>query len=263
MSIPRPLLLDLFCCAGGAAKGYYEAGFDVIGVDIEPQPRYPYRFIRADALQVLEELRLNYCYELPPAQRYTSRTWLRCLDLEDVSAIHASPPCQSYSPARFMRPERANRYAKEYPRLITDVRDRIRRTGKPYAIENVEGARKDMIAPATLCGSQFGMSGVRNGVRAYIRRHRLFESNFAIPDDMPHDHLGVSMSVYGHGPDARNPLRGNGFRAQARQMMGIDWANWRELTESIPPAYTRYVGRFMRDEIARRCTLPRAREEAA
>ena len=86
-------ILDLFCGAGGAAKGYHDAGFEVIGIDLSEQPRYPYRFVWDDALQALETLAYDGCYLLPPRQRDKGR----CIDLFEIDAIHASPPCQGYS----------------------------------------------------------------------------------------------------------------------------------------------------------------------
>src|SRR5262245_16204867 len=133
---PAPRLLDLFCGAGGAAMGYHRAGFEVIGVDIRPQPRYPFRFVQADAL-------------MPPFR------------LEDFDAIHASPPCQSYSHSRHLR----NRSSKKVtPKLIATVRQQLRESGRPWVIENVGGAREAMSNPTTACGTAFGL---------LVRRHRL------------------------------------------------------------------------------------------
>lgn len=112
-------LLDLFSGAGGAAVGYSRAGFDeIVGVDIAPQPRYPFTFVQADAM------------EYP---------------LEGFDAIHASPPCQSYGKTR--------RLASNHPMLIEAVRERIK--GYPYVIENVPGA--PLIDPVLLTGQMFGM----------------------------------------------------------------------------------------------------------
>jgi DNA (cytosine-5)-methyltransferase 1 len=109
----RPRLLDLFCGAGGAGVGYHRAGFDVVGVDIKPQPNYPFEFWHDDALEYLRQL----CESVPSAE---------------FSAIHASPPCQAY----------AGLSSKDgrHPDLIPPVRDLLRATGLPYVIENIEGA---------------------------------------------------------------------------------------------------------------------------
>jgi len=137
----KPRLLDLFCCAGGCGVGYARAGFDVVGVDIDPQPRYPLPFIRADALELDSEF------------------------IATFDAIHASPPCQSYSDLA-----KRNRNAHEWPRLIEPVREMLIKSGLPYIIENVEGA--PLINPVVLCGTMF------KGLR--VIRHRLFEANFLI-----------------------------------------------------------------------------------
>src|SRR5438105_2072147 len=106
----RPLLLDLFCGAGGAAMGYHEAGFDVVGVDIKPQPHYPFEFWQGDAMRFREMFNLSM-----------------------MDAIHASPPCQGYSNLR---------RKIEHPRLIAPVRERLEAAGLPYVIENIEDARR-------------------------------------------------------------------------------------------------------------------------
>src|SRR6266446_8588652 len=112
------LLLDLFCGAGGAARGYHDAGFTVIGVDINPQPRYPYQFVQADALQFIEDLR--------------TLEW----EMRFLAAIHASPPCQHYSAMSRCRPG----LTAKYPYLIEPAREQLIKSGRPYVIENVEGA---------------------------------------------------------------------------------------------------------------------------
>ncbi|MDQ6719338.1 MAG: DNA cytosine methyltransferase [Candidatus Dormibacteraeota bacterium] len=134
----KPRLLDLFCCAGGAGVGFARAGFDVVGVDIKPQPNYPFEFIQADALNLDPGL------------------------LESFDAVHASPPCQSYSDLA-----KRNRNGHMWPRLIEPTRKLLRSLGVPYIIENVEGA--PLIDPVILCGTMF--SELR------VIRHRLFESN--------------------------------------------------------------------------------------
>jgi DNA (cytosine-5)-methyltransferase 1 len=123
----RPRLLDLFCGAGGCSVGYARAGFDVVGVDIEEQPHYPFLFIRADALEY------------------------QGLGLFDV--IHASPPCQHYSVM-------GRRHSKNYPDLVGHVRRRLVESGRPYVIENVPGA--PLLNPILLCGEMFGLGVVRH-----------------------------------------------------------------------------------------------------
>ena len=117
-------LLDLFCGAGGSAVGYHRAGFEVVGVDINPQPRFPFEFHQANAL------------EYP---------------LNGFDVIHASPPCQAYSKCTGLN------YRDKHPRLISIIRDRLKMSGVTFVIENVEGARKFLEQPIMLCGSMFGL----------------------------------------------------------------------------------------------------------
>ncbi len=123
----KPRLLDLFCCAGGAGIGYSRAGFEVVGVDIKPQPNYPFRFIQADALTLDGKFVASF------------------------DAVHASPPCQSYSDLA-----KRNRNADEWPRLIEPVRKMFIESGLPYIIENVDGAPANM--PGQIC-TFAGMAG--------------------------------------------------------------------------------------------------------
>jgi DNA (cytosine-5)-methyltransferase 1 len=203
----RPRLLDLYCGAGGASMGYHRAGFEVYGVDIDPQPNYPFAFIQADALAFLE------------------------FPLIGFDAIHASPPCQRFSNMTNCRPG----LAQEYDDFISATREGLRRTGLPYVIENVPGS--PLINPVILCGQQFGLE---------LYRHRLFEANFAMMNldhrqhEMPaskagHWKPGTVMSVAGHV----SPI------AKAREVMGIDWTTREELAEAIPPAYTEYIGIYL------------------
>lgn len=212
----RPLLLDLFCGAGGASVGYHRAGFDVIGVDINPQPRYPFDFAQWDVME--------------PGIR--SLMWS-----ERVAAVHASPPCQGYSAMSNSRPGLAD----DYPRLIEPVRELLQATGLPYVIENVPGAKAHMRDPITLCGQMFGLE---------LYRHRLVESNVWIEQPEHPAHVmpaskaghwkpGTVMSVAGHV----SPI------AKAREVMGIDWMTRDELAESIPPAFTEHVGRYLIDHV--------------
>lgn len=213
----RPRLLDLFCCAGGAAKGYHDAGFDVVGVDIEPQPRYPFEFIQADALD------------------YAFKHW------HEFDAIHASPPCQAYSAMRNM-PD-----AREHPELIEPTRTLLAATGLPYIIENVEGA--PLVNPVRFCGSMFGLGAA--GFQ--LRRHRLFEfSGPAITTPGECDHQQPTIGVYGGHVRCRSTkfwrntaadFPGYDKKALANEAMGVDWMTMNQLSEAIPPAYTEYLGR--------------------
>jgi len=210
-------LLDLFAGAGGSAAGYVRAGFtDVVGVDIRPQPHYPYAFIQADweeAIHVLPGL------------------WER----EGVAyAIHASPPCQRYSPMT----KKWGRSA-EHPDLIGPVREALEAVDVPWVIENVPGS--PLQSPVLLCGSMFGL-GDSSGRQ--LRRHRLFESSADLgPPPGPCRHRGQAVGVYGHpgGSSVRDGIQFAQF-GDWRDAMGIDWMTVPELTEAIPPAYTEWVG---------------------
>jgi DNA (cytosine-5)-methyltransferase 1 len=198
----RPLLLDLFCGAGGAAMGYHRAGFDVIGMDIEDQPRYPFEFIRDNALEA----------------------WV---DLSNVAAVHASPPCQDH-----MRGGLAGDHGTGW--MLEEVRAMLTEWGRPWVIENVPGApmRPDFI----LCGSQFGLQ---------VRRHRWFETSWNGYCLMPPcDHSGAVAGVYGHPQGARGAWRGMlpGSRESWSSAMGIDWMDVQGLSQAIPPAYTEHIG---------------------
>ena len=207
----------MFCCAGGAAKGYHDAGFDVVGVDINPQPRYPFGFIQMDALAL-------------------DMRFIRTFD-----AAHASPPCQGYTAMRHAPG------AKGAPRLIAETRAKLDESGLPYAIENVEEARCEMLAPIMLCGSAFGLQS--HGCE--LRGHRLFESNIKlVSPGCQHGTLPV-VGVYGgharirsarHGGRTTRDAWPNGHKPVAAEAMGMDWATLAEMSEAIPPAYTRHIG---------------------
>lgn len=220
----RPWLLDLFCGAGGAAVGYARAGFDVVGVDIRPQPNYPFEFIEDDALEFL---------------RYGD--WAT----DDLDAIHASPPCQRYSTAT-----KRNGTQDNHPDLIAETRELLIATGLPYVIENVVGA--PLVNPLTVCGSWFRLE-LDDTFR--LRRHRLFECSWITEPAGRYFcrcHLTPKyqsiLDVTGGGPTKKERTDGGGGRPykgtadQARRIMGIDWMTKAELNEAIPPAYTELIG---------------------
>lgn len=206
--------------------GYHQAGFDVVGVDINPQSRYPFGFIQMDALAV-------------------DRRFIRTFD-----AVHASPPCQGYTALRHAPG------AKGAPRVIAEVRDRLTDSGLPWVIENVEEARGEMREPIMLCGSSFGLGS--HGCE--LRRHRLFESN--VPLTAPpcgHSEKPV-VGVYGgharirsarHGGRGTRDVWPNGHKPVAAEAMGMDWATLAEMSEAIPPAYTRFIGRQLIEYLQR------------
>lgn len=204
----RPRLLDLFCGAGGAAVGYHRAGFDVVGVDLAPQPHYPFEFHRADAL------------EYP---------------LGGYDAVHASPPCQKFTIA-----QNARKNAAAHPDLIAPTRARLAAAGVPYVIENVK--RAPLINPVELCGTAFGL-----GAEGFeLRRHRLFECTFAVMVS-PCWHRQPAAPVFGHNAGRDFYRRhGRGFNAAAKAAaMGIDWMTRDEVSEAIPPAFTEHIGGYL------------------
>lgn len=208
----RPILLDAFCGAGGAGVGYHRSGFDVVGVDIVPQPNYPFEFHQGDAVDFIAE------------------------HGREFSAIHASPTCQHASTLR-------HRTGKEYVNLIPSTRAALQLVGRPYVIENVVGA--ELFDPIRLCGSSFGLGA---GGRQ-LRRHRLFEcSGFSIMA-LACAHQGEAIGVYGNGGAwKRRAPGGGGYQGTAeerREAMGIDWMGHAELSQAIPPAYTEHIGGYL------------------
>lgn len=210
-------LLDLFCCAGGASMGYHRAGFEVVGVDINPQPNYPFEFHRGDAIQFL---RLNH---------------------RSFDAFAASPPCQKFSRMQSLGKARNGDYP-EHEDFVGITRQTFATLGKPYVIENVVGA--PLLNPIILCGSMFGL-------KTY--RHRLFESNFPIEapahephrDKTPSAGNGVSpkgfISICGSG--GVRGMKSKEILEYWSMAMGIDWMTRKELAQAIPPAYTEFIGK--------------------
>lgn len=201
----RPRLLDLFCGAGGAAMGYHRAGFEVVGVDVCPQPNYPFEFHQGDAT-----------------------VW----PLAGFDAVHASPPCQAFTAYR----RRGGGVGDGYPDLIDAMRGRLVDRGEPWVIENVQGA--PLHAPLRLCGSSFGLDVRRH--RFFESNvpllplpcdHQWQTPRFAPSTNRANLRRTVEVGVW------RIPLE------VQRRAMDIDWMTLAELTEAIPPAYTEHVGR--------------------
>ena len=246
-------LLDLYCGAGGAAVGYHRAGFDeIVGVDIAPQPRYPFEFVQADALEFLAD------------------------HGHEFDAIHASPPCQGYSIMHNLPWLRG----RDYPLLILPVMEMLDGLGKPYVVENVMGARHGSkglrkrgleahgLKAGWLCGGMFGKP---------FFRHRLFATNWfwlapghskhqrvikagrmlkgranqvAYRESAGRDSGGLTQPANSFASGQRNGAHGNGVGIGhakgwrlAAEAMGIDWMKRDELTQAIPPAFTEFIGR--------------------
>lgn len=209
----KPRLLDLFCGAGGASMGLFDAGFEIRGIDIVAQPYYPFPFWEYDALTV---------------------------DLDGYDVYWASPPCQAFT---FASKRAQKDYGYKYPDLITPIRERLKATGKPYVIENVIGA--PLFHPIRLCGTMFGLK---------VLRHRIFESNIAIPEP-PHPKHNKDWLC---GRDYFRILNGGcwvrgeerkGTLEEWQEAMGIDWMPRKQISQAIPPAYAGYIGKYLMEGI--------------
>jgi DNA (cytosine-5)-methyltransferase 1 len=210
----RPRALDLFCGGGGAATGLYRAGFDVVGVDLNPQPHYPFEFRQADALT---------------------------FPIEGFDFVWASPPCQHYSTA--------TRDRDAHPDLVAPVRDRLRASGLPYVIENVMGA--PLVSPVMLCGSMFGLGVVRHRLfetswlvlQPEHPRHAgsivtgeyvTVAGNAGVPAWTMRERERRGMPRH---------IPGEMDLVTWQRAMGIDWLPRKPLTQAIPPAYSEFLAR--------------------
>lgn len=202
----RPLALDLFCGAGGASMGLHQAGFDVVGVDLAPQPRYPFRFVRGDALR-------------PP------------VDLCRFDLIWASPPCQAYSDLRHVT-------GRQYDDLI--YRTSAMLAGHRYVIENVVGA--PLFEPITLCGSMFGLGVWRHRIFqvAGFSIDPPACNHAAVPKPIDVTGTGgpAKKARLSGGGRSRKPKN----VSHAREVMGIGWMSRYEISQAIPPAYAKFIG---------------------
>lgn len=206
-------LLDLFCCQGGASHGYHRAGFNVLGVDINPQPNYPYTFIQADALDFLRDF------------TFASGRF---------HAIHASPPCQF---ATVYGNNKAH-VRDDHPNLIPATRELLKATGLPYVIENVEGARSHLCDPTKVCGTGLGVR---------VRRHRYFETNWPL-EGIACDHGRFTDRIFpgsSNRPNGRTVMNVGEYRvplATQREVMQMQWADLYGISQAVPPAYTEHIG---------------------
>jgi DNA (cytosine-5)-methyltransferase 1 len=214
-------ILDLFCGAGGAGVGYNQAGFEITGVDIKPQPHYPFKFIKDDATSLSPEF------------------------IKTFDVVHASPPCQAYSDLA-----KRNKNADKWPRLIEPIRELFIKCEIPYVIENVEGA--PLHKPVILCGTMFP--------QLRVIRHRLFEANFPIKVPPHGEHPLVHTfdkrkNHFGKTDEWKDFVQvtggGNCTLAAASEAMGIYWMTKTEINEAIPPAYTRFIGVQLVEYISR------------
>jgi DNA (cytosine-5)-methyltransferase 1 len=212
----RPRLLDLFCCQGGAGMGYHRAGFEVVGVDVNPQRRYPFEFHQADALEFLAE------------------------HGHEFDTIHASPPCHDHTSLTSVAGTDGTGW------LLEATREALADVGRPWVIENVPGApmRVDLL----LCGSMFGL-------RTYRHRWFEFGDPMFPPTPYHPAHVartstkkrrscweaGMNISVTG---DVGSTIGG--------LALDIDWMTGNGLSQAIPPAYTELIGAHLLEQLAER-----------
>ncbi|MCX4989485.1 MULTISPECIES: SAM-dependent methyltransferase [unclassified Streptomyces] len=202
----RSRLLDAFCCQGGAGMGYHLAGFDVTGVDKDPQPRYPFTFIQAEAVEFIREHGAEFDF------------------------IHASPPCQHDSECQRIQ-------GNTHPDLIAPTRAALEVTGRPWVMENVRGAVRKLHAPVMLCATMFGLANYR---------HRFFETGGGFTLVQPaHAVHTVPQAKMGRPvpPGHYGQFVGNFSGVPlARQVLRVPWMNRDGIRECIPPAYTEHIG---------------------
>lgn len=200
----KPRLLDLFSCAGGMAMGYHLAGFEVVGVDIEPQPRYPFEFHQGDAFELLEKF------------------------AGDFDVIHASPECRDHTPLTSVAGVRGTGWQ------LAEIEQRFAKLGKPWVIENVPAS--PLKADIVLCGGMFGLRTyrhrkIKSNVPLTAPAHPKHVIRTATKQRKQRWDEGWHVSITGDvgtyvGPEA----------------MGIDWMNGNELSQAIPPVYAEHIG---------------------
>lgn len=205
----KPKLLDLFCGAGGASMGYHRAGFEVEGVDIKPQPHYPFKFYEADAL------------ELP---------------LEGYDAYHASPPCQLWAGGY-------NKYRKDYSDCLTPIRTRLELTHKAWVIENVP--KSPMRADFIITGDMVGLPQIKrerwfetnwwNNIAVIIKQERVYPTISITGTGTPTG----TYKAFGRALKLK----------EFQDAMSIRWMSRDEMSEAIPPAYTEYIGKYLMQSV--------------
>jgi DNA (cytosine-5)-methyltransferase 1 len=229
----RPVLFDLCCKQGGAGMGYDRAGFRVIGVDTEPQPRFPFEFVQADAMQVLE-------YLADEAEPWPGAPY--------PAAIHGSPPCQDHSATNVLTSPHGTAW------MLTAMRKQLTRLGIPWVLENVRGAplaHQDDLFGANgleLCGCMFP------DLRGQLYEARWFETSFPVPQP-PHRRHAWPLTKMGRPPKPGECMQVTGHFADAdegRRRMGAPWMTRDGLAQAIPPAYAALLGAVLLEHIAER-----------
>lgn len=203
--VARPPMLDLYCGGGGSSMGFANAGWDVTGVDSEPQPHYPFKFHRGDAVEFAKEHGHKF------------------------EAIVGGPVCKYYSKTQRIR-------GNDHPAQIPDTRAVMRASGKLYVIENVEDAESELLDPMMLCGLDFGL---------HTYRHRLFESNVRLTRPGPHVAHPVKTVKMGRWVEPGEFYHAVGRFSGVdyiRRDMGVGWMNRDEIAQCIPPVYTEHIG---------------------
>jgi DNA (cytosine-5)-methyltransferase 1 len=212
----KPRLLDLFCGQGGASHGYALAGFEVVGVDIKPQPRYPYEFHKADAMTY---------------------------PLDGFHVVAGSPPCNDHSPLAHLHGKQGTAW------MLAATIERFRASGLPYVVENVAGA--ELPGELVLCGTEFGLQTRRDGRLYALKRHRRFASNRFLMGAGGCTCAGRPvMGVYGNGG---GQFAGRGIKArqgEGAELLGVDWMTVKGQAQAIPPAYTRFIGEQLLAQLA-------------
>jgi DNA (cytosine-5)-methyltransferase 1 len=201
----KPVHLDLFCCQGGASAGYEREGFAVLGVDVDPQPRYPFAFVQADAVEFLA--RYGHLFD----------------------SVSASPPCQAFTMAQRIQ-------GNEHPDFITPTRKLLVELGRPWAMENVPGAPLEF--PVTLCGAMFGLHTYRH--RLFETGGGF---TFTAPEHPEHKAKNVKMGRPLRPGDFYHAVGNFTGVDYVRRDLDMPWATRDGLRECIPPAYSAYIGR--------------------
>lgn len=224
------VLLDICCCQGGASEGYRRAGFTPLGIDIDPQPRYPFPFHQGDAVAALDNLASGkgVLFTLPNGGGLVE------LFDEQIKAKHGSPPCQAWTNCQKIQ-------GNTHPELVEPIRELFQATTQPWVIENVEGA--PLVDPVMLCGAMFGLE---------TYRHRLFETNVQLSVPPHPEHVARTTKM------GRAPVPGEYMHivgnfsgvSRGRSIMDMDWASRDGLREAIPPAYTEHIGRQVLTHVA-------------